>query len=960
MKERTLTRLLGWISIVPLILACLWIQAGCRQKMAEESWLDRLHEEARQIFYQTLSQGIKLHPQRERLTAGEIEKIQNAQSLYPRLFELLINVFYQKDEPVFTALLEKGDLDSKDLFRRKYLDLVRFAGQAFVDCFFKTDAQTEYVRSSIPAYKGLDAVDLVIRSLGYHAKLDIPQRKMFANPVSSEFERQWGLDAARFSEAHRLTKGAGAKIAVLDTGIDESHSIFKNTKWGRHFSLVGREGKPWASDVTTIDWGSHGTLISSVVACYAPEAQITMYKFGDGDTQNDPPYQSLLQYIVAAAIYKAVHDGNDVISLSASGVSLELDYLKEAVEYAERNNRVLVSGNLYHHVLRGGQNLNFPGQCGTVVSVTAIEKRADGTLGYWDICAPDDSTTIAGPNGVFGAFPTYIGEKDTYIPSISAAIPVISSLAALAISQYPRLGTEKPGEYAASIRKLITENANPRILGNEGFSPQCGFGLADAEKTVVAARRMERKRRDWVARLQPSGPAPDKLYDDGRKAFYERLKYDLAMDERSFELIPADLERILNSEKDLPLLYENIINILFPAFEFQAGGGERGEKFGAMFLSLCRQGADHFVRSLFAEDQRTEALVHNPRNSQKTRLGLVLESFGYMPGNEAPKSDRKIPGASWGLRVSRFDTAQATAKGRGKRVAIVSSGGDFDHPLLAEARLDREKSFSLVNRVGAPWTEEKTLPSDERGRGTILASIVSAFAPESEILILKIACDREQPYPYWPAMQVAQAIYKALAEGADVIIADAGFGSDFGFLREACQFAHDRNVVICAPSGDILDAGSAGQADYPAAYNSTIALVAAVPEPSGKTAVWEKSLPQRTIDFAAPAVVGGEPSLINSAAAAATGALVALLGERMPKTKDHLAGQYYQAIYEILASSADPHAFGSKSYTLRHGYGLIDAELATGKGIEDYLAKIRAVEEARRKRMEEREKKEKK
>ena len=164
----------------------------------------------------------------------------------------------------------------------------------------------------------------------------------------------------------------------------------------------------------------------------------------------------------------------------------------------------------------------------------------------------------------------------------------------------------------------------------------------------------------------------------------------------------------------------------------------------------------------------------------------------------------------------------------------------------------------------------------------ILASIVSAFAPESEILILKIAGDCEQPYPHWPAMQVAQAIYKALAEGADVIIADAGFGSDFGFLREACQFAHDRNVVICAPSRDSLDAGSAGKADYPAAYNSTIALVAAVPEPSGKTAVWEKSLPERAIDFAAPAIVTGEPSLNNSPAAAATGALVALMGERMP------------------------------------------------------------------------------
>ncbi len=116
MKKKILSCRLGWGALVTLILACLWIQAGCRQKTNGVGWLDRLHGEARQLFYQTLSQGIKLHPQRERLTTGEIEKIQDAQSRYPRLFELLINVFYQKDEPVFTALLEKGDFDSKDRF----------------------------------------------------------------------------------------------------------------------------------------------------------------------------------------------------------------------------------------------------------------------------------------------------------------------------------------------------------------------------------------------------------------------------------------------------------------------------------------------------------------------------------------------------------------------------------------------------------------------------------------------------------------------------------------------------------------------------------------------------------------------------------------------------------------------------------------------------------------------------
>ena len=101
-------------------------------------------------------------------------------------------------------------------------------------------------------------------------------------------------------QAHAITRGKGAKIAILDSGIDESHSIFKNTKWGKNFSFVGREGRPWADDAPLVDWGWHGTLITSVAACFAPEAQLTVYKVLDGDTQNDPAYLLLLESFLAA------------------------------------------------------------------------------------------------------------------------------------------------------------------------------------------------------------------------------------------------------------------------------------------------------------------------------------------------------------------------------------------------------------------------------------------------------------------------------------------------------------------------------------------------------------------------------------------------------------------------------------------------------------------------------------
>lgn len=477
-------------------LALALTLSGCRNTVPEEGWLDDLFEEGRSIFYSTLKQDIATHPDRAKLNETETAKILEAETRYPRLYGLTINIFYLKDEPLFQELLEKGDRASADRFSEMYRDLARLAGQQFVEAFFLTDWTTEHARTNFPKYKDLDAVDLVIRSMGYDAKLDTPVIPETMRPLDPEFFKQGALEGGGFPGALELTKGAGIKIAILDTGIDMSHPIFAETRWGRHFSLVGRDGAPWDADIPAVDWGWHGTLISSISAVYSPEAELTMYKFGDGNLQNDPAYQLLMQSMIAGCVYKAVHDGNHIISISASGASLDSDYLREAVRYAEEQNRVVISGNLYTKWQEMGAVLNFPGQYETVISVTAAQPVEGGRYGYWPICAPDETTGVAAPNDIFGAFPTYVTEeKDTYVPSISAAIPVVASLTALTMSAYPALGTEAPGEYAQTIRKLILDNADPQAAGFEGFSPECGHGLIVADKTVKAALALAEDRK---------------------------------------------------------------------------------------------------------------------------------------------------------------------------------------------------------------------------------------------------------------------------------------------------------------------------------------------------------------------------------------------------------------------------------------------------------------------------------
>ncbi len=480
--------------IVTFLSAAVMSSCSSRPSRLQENPIgNALFEEGMRLFYKAVADEVNLHPERSRLNAREAEKISNLQKVYPRLYGILVNYYYQKDEPTFRALLEEGTDESKARFRTMYLDLSRFSAHMFVECLFQPSSHGAYFRGLIPRFKGKDTVDIVALSTGNMANLNLPT-KIVPKTLSPEFERQWGLDAARFRAAHQLTKGAGARIGIIDSGIDVSHPVFKNTRWGTHFNFVGRDGLPWSpAGPPMVDWGWHGTVVTSIVARYAPEAQITLYREIDADTQNDSPFPLILTSLMGAAIYRAVHDGNDVINISA-GSDLDTDYLREACKYAYDHNVMVVTASPYYIGRYLGENENYPGQYTTTVSVTGIEKRGENKYGPWDVAAPEVTTTVGSPDAPFVAFPTYVDEKDDYAPGISCATPIVASLLALVESVYPRLGTEQPGEYFETVKRLLTENANPKAVGFEGFSPECGYGLIDAEKTVRAASELQRER----------------------------------------------------------------------------------------------------------------------------------------------------------------------------------------------------------------------------------------------------------------------------------------------------------------------------------------------------------------------------------------------------------------------------------------------------------------------------------
>ena len=937
--------------------------AACSSRAPAKAPLQALFDEGRDMFYSDVATHVSNNPDRRRLTDAERSKIAGLKDVYPRVYGLMVNYFYPKDAPVMDALLAEGSDASMARFREKYLDLVRFTARMFADSLFESNPTGLFFKDLLVQFKGRDTVDMVVMETGNMANIDLPAPdKIVPKTLSPEFDKQWGLDAARFREAHRLTKGRGVRVAVMDTGIDMTHPVFQDTVWGSHYNFVGRDGLPWAENgPPMVDWGWHGTVVTSIVAKYAPEARITLYRYLDGDSQNDSPFPTIVTNNMGAAIYKAVHDGNDIINISA-GTGLRTPYLEEACRYAWENNVIIVTGSPYYQGRYLGGAEDYPAQYSTTIAATAIDRLAENKYGYWEIAAPDPTTTVGSPNAPFVAFPAYSGEADTYAPGISCATPIVASLAALAASAYPRLGTEPPGQYVETIRRLLTENANSRMVGFDGFSPECGFGMIDAVTTVEAALKLGAARpiRESVAdQPSPASASPSEaVFTEGEGVFHRALKLALGLHPERDRLLPSEIARIEGGPKGIPFLYENLVNIVFwrtaPGLLELRGKDEAAFRDG--YFALCREAAGCFVESLFSESPASQDLLQARENRGRGRLDLVLDSLGRGPRDGRVLDALKGLGPAFldksrALRLAKFGEARQSGGGRGVKIAVVDSGCDFALDSLKTAKFDHASDLSLVGGTGAPWNGDKAAPSDMDGRGTLLTMLAAWSAPEADIRTYRISAAPGQPYEYWPALELAQALYKAADDGCDIVITGAAFGRDFPFLKEACRSVYARNVIVIAPNGLISPGSTQETPAYPAGYNFVIAVAGADDAIGPGLRPWAPSAPARETAVTGPAFAAPGVPPSNAYAAGACGGLVALLSSQIPRTGKELPGQYVQRIAEILKKSADPKALGYGAFNVKVGYGFIDASKTLGTGLQTYIAKMNQLEDNFKKRM---------
>lgn len=358
------------------------------------------------------------------------------------------------------------------------------------------------------------------------------------------FNQQWGLKNSTYPgidinicKAWELTKGAGVKVAVVDTDIDMRHPDLRPNMNSINYSTYDLQNgySPDNAPVVTNCGGSsdclHGTHVAGIIAAAENNSQVvgvapqaTLIGFGHSFSGQAGSER------LAAAIRKASDMGADVINNSWGRGTHQHIYdaiLEDAIMHAINNGRngkgcvvVFSAGNAYksdgRYVVPA--YIDYPGciieEILTVGNDSINGKRAytsaysfyegTGPIGtspvprYWqgvDVVAPGSNILSTVPdNGTMIASGT------------SMAAPHVSGIAALILSVNPDLTGKQVRDIIESTAKKTGNynysNVENRMNGT--WNKEVGYGLVDAYEAVKKAGVLEFK---------------DQVFDNGRYLF---------------------------------------------------------------------------------------------------------------------------------------------------------------------------------------------------------------------------------------------------------------------------------------------------------------------------------------------------------------------------------------------------------------------------------------------------------
>ncbi len=273
----------------------------------------------------------------------------------------------------------------------------------------------------------------------------------------------WGVNRIDAERAWNVTRGAGIRVGVVDTGIDSMHHDL-NPNFGGGVSFVPGE--------TFLDVNGHGTHVAGTIGArqngsgvvgVAPNCKLyavkVLNRFGTGQ----------YSWIINGIIW-CVRNKMDVINMSLGGGGHN-QALQNACDYALNNNILIVAaaGNSGPN----NDSVGYPARYDSVIAVSAID--AGGNIANFSSRGSQVDLAAPGVN-ILSTLP---GNRYGHKNGTSMATPHVTGAAALAISSHRFTRAE-------TIRTILFQSADN--LGISGRDDEYGHGLVDAEQSAFMRR----------------------------------------------------------------------------------------------------------------------------------------------------------------------------------------------------------------------------------------------------------------------------------------------------------------------------------------------------------------------------------------------------------------------------------------------------------------------------------------